>query len=205
MAQGEARLDKLLARAKAVLGQDASPEAAKAIEARLESLAAELALEWLLGESRFESQSQQTEYWLARFYEELFVDEQPEPTRIYQRFGLNLPRAAYLARLLRARRSAHWRQAARRELRTQLERHRAAAVKAREAKQAHVTEFDLSLSPGAADELKVVYDSIAAFRADKERPRPPSLKTRFTSARWLALPADTLLLIVDKLAAEDKA
>lgn len=205
MAQDEKRREQLLARAKAALGQDASPEARKAIEVGLEKLAAELALEWLLGESRFESQSQQTEYWLSRFYEDLFIDEQPEPTRIYQRFGLNLPKAAYLARLLRARRSAHWRQAARRELRAQIERHKPAAIKAREAKQAHVTEFDLSLSPGAADELKVVYDSIAAFSTEKERPRPPSLKTRFTSARWLAVPADTLLLILDKLAAEDPA
>ena len=35
---------------------------------RLQAVAAELALEWITGERRFESQSQQTEYWLARLY-----------------------------------------------------------------------------------------------------------------------------------------
>jgi hypothetical protein len=32
----------------------------------------------------------------------VFVDEQPDATRIYVRFGVNLPRAGYLARLRRA-------------------------------------------------------------------------------------------------------
>jgi hypothetical protein len=129
-----------------------SQAAQKLAKAKLESLASTLLLEWIVGDRRFESQSQQAEYWLSRIYEEIFVDDQPDATRIYERFGVNLPRAAYLARLLRARRAPQWRQAARVELKTQLERHKAAALDAKKEGQAHVTEFDVSLSPGAADE-----------------------------------------------------
>lgn len=86
---------------------------------------------WVVGEKRFESQSQQREYWLSRFYEEVFIDEQPDATRIYERFGMSLPRAGYLSRLLRARRIAQWRHAARLELKRQLERKRQAAVVAK--------------------------------------------------------------------------
>src|SRR5262249_44818988 len=100
----------LLDRAHAALKLDASPAAHKLAKAKLEELASTLLLEWLVGDKRFESQSQQAEYWLSRFYEEIFVDEQPDATRIYERFGVSLPRAAYLARLLRARRASQWRQ-----------------------------------------------------------------------------------------------
>jgi hypothetical protein len=120
----------LLERAQALLSTDASPVAKKNIKSNLESLAATLLLEWLVGDKRFESQSQQTEYWLSRFYDSVFVDEQPDATRIYERFGVNLPRAGYLARLLRARRAAQWRQAARAELKTQLERYKDRAEEA---------------------------------------------------------------------------
>ena len=72
----------LLERAQALLSTDASPVAKKNIKSNLELLAATLLLEWLVGDKRFESQSQQTEYWLSRFYDSVFVDEQPDATRI---------------------------------------------------------------------------------------------------------------------------
>jgi len=115
------RLNALLERGWQSLGVEASREAKERLQARLLTLAAELVLEWIVGERRFESQSQQTEYWLARVFEEILPDEQPEATRIYTRFGFPLPRSQYLARLLLARRAARWREAARREV---LVRHR---------------------------------------------------------------------------------
>lgn len=196
---------RLLDRARTVLAIDASPTAQAILEKHLGLLASELLLEWLVGDKRFESQSQQTEYWLARFYEEIFVDEQPDATRIYERFGVNLPRASYLARLLRARRAALWRQSAQVELKTQLERHKARADEAKKEGQAHVTEFDISLSPGSADELRVIYDRIATFVAERERPKPPKAKPSFGNSRWLAVPAETLLLVLETLRPADAA
>ncbi|TFW57817.1 hypothetical protein CT676_27835 [Bradyrhizobium sp. MOS001] len=193
----------LLERAQALLSTDASPAAKKNIKSNLESLAATLLLEWLVGDKRFESQSQQTEYWLSRFYDGVFVDEQPDATRIYERFGVNLPRAGYLARLLRARRAAQWRQAARAELKTQLERYKDRAAEAKKEGQGHVTEFDVSLSPGAADEMRVVYDRLAAFVAERERPKPPKAKPSFGNSRWLGVPAETLLSILEALKTGD--
>lgn len=196
-------LTALVKRAQDALKLDASPGAQKLAIAKLEGLASTLLLEWLVGDRRFESQSQQTEYWLSRFYEEIFVDEQPDATRIYERFGVSLPRAAYLARLLRARRTAQWRQAARVELKTQLGRHKTAAEEAKQEGQGHITEFDVSLSPGAADELRVLYDRLAAFVPERERPKPPKGKPSFGNSRWLGVPSETLLQILDTLATGD--
>ena len=200
---GDDGANTLLDRAQAALKLDASPAAQKLAKAKLESLASTLLLEWLVGDRRFESQSEQVEYWLSRIYEEIFVDEQPDATRIYERFGVSLPRATYLARLLRARRAPQWRQAARVELKTQLERHKAAALNAKKEGQAHVTEFDVSVSPGAADELRVLYDRIAAFIPERERPKPPKAKPSFGNSRWLGVPAETLLQILETLAKGD--
>ena len=189
----------LVARALTALSIDASAVAVTRAHERLETLAGTLLLEWLVGDKRFESQTQQTEYWLSRFYDEIHDDEQPDATRIYERFGLNLPRAGYIARLLRARGVAQWRQTARKELKVQLERYLVKAEAAKKDGQAHIQEFDLSLSPGAADEMRVMYDRISAFVPERERPKPPKPKPSFGASRWLSVPAETLLLLLASL------
>ncbi|MFL5074635.1 MAG: hypothetical protein ACJ8DS_05235 [Microvirga sp.] len=70
MAEVEERLKSLSSRAQAKLGVQASKAAQDALKQRLASVATELALEWIVGERRFESQGEQAEYWLARLYEE---------------------------------------------------------------------------------------------------------------------------------------
>ena len=152
------RVDELFQRAHAALSTDATRESATKLEQRLQPLAAELFLEWLVGEKRFENQSQQTEYWLSRFYDEIFIDEQPDATRIYTRFGLPLARAGYVARLLRARATTTWRKAARVELKKRLNDNKASALQEKKDGQAHIIEYDIGLSTGAADELRVMYD-----------------------------------------------
>lgn len=62
--QPTGRLPDLMLQAIAALSADASPESLKRLKERLQPFAAELMLEWLTGEKRFESQSQQVEYWL---------------------------------------------------------------------------------------------------------------------------------------------
>jgi len=193
------RLDDLLAQAIPSLEQDSSPRAKAALKAKLKDLAAEMLLEWVVGEKRFDSQSQQTEYWLSRFYEEIYEDEQPDPTRIYERFNLSLARSSYVTRLLRARRMPQWRKAAQTELKTQLARLKKKAEQSKKEGTAHIQDFDVSLSSGAADELRVIYDRISESIEENERPRPPKIKPVFGSAKWFSLPADTLLLILDAL------
>jgi hypothetical protein len=61
----------------------------------------------------------------------------------------------------------------------------------------------VSLSPGGADELRVLYDRIAAFKPERERPKPPRAKPSFGNSRWLGVPAETLLQLLDDLAAGD--
>jgi len=199
-----ARLAELIEQANATLAQDGSAPTKKNINDKLPDLATELMLEWLVAEKRFDSQSQQVEYWLSRFYEELFSDEQPDTSKIYQRFSLSLPRAAYLCRLLRARRMAQWRKAARQELQTQFERNRKKAEEAKKAGQDHIQEFDISLSSGAADELRVIYDRMSESIAEHERPRPPRAKPGFGNAKWFSVPADTLLLVLGTLKGDAK-
>ncbi|WP_105384201.1 hypothetical protein [Neorhizobium alkalisoli] len=189
------RLRQLSEKALETLLVDASPEAGERLKAGLEHLAAELFLEWLTGERRFESQTQQSEYWLSRFYEEMFPDEQPDGTVIYERFGLPLPRANYIARLLRTRRAAQWRTAARKELVAALAANRAGAEAAKED-GAGIEEIDISLSAGAADELRVQLDRYSATVAPDERPRPPKAKPSLGTTRWFAVPAETLLALL---------
>jgi hypothetical protein len=98
-------LEAMMDQAKRALVIDSSERGRSNISERPESVAIKLVLEWLTGRRRFESQSHQTDYCLLRFYEKNFFDRQPEATRIYERFRVNLPRARYLARLLRARRA----------------------------------------------------------------------------------------------------
>jgi hypothetical protein len=201
--QPTGRLPDLMQQALAALSADASPESVERLKERLQPFAAELMLEWLTGEKRFESQSQQVEYWLSRFYDEIFTDEQPEATHIYTRFGLSLPRAGYVARMLRARSTATWRRAARDELRKRLGEKRASAEAMQAAKQSSIQEYDIGLSPGAADELRVLYDRVVAEASGASQPKPPKIKPSFGGQRWLSVPADTLLLMLDELDKED--
>ncbi|WP_192178416.1 hypothetical protein [Mesorhizobium amorphae] len=146
--EADERLSQLLKRAIDNLSLEASEPTRQMLVKRLEKLATELALEWIVGERRFENVSQQTEYWLARLYEDIFIDEQPDATRIYSRLGFALPRSQYLARLLIARRSAHWRQAARKEVADALSQIEKKAREAIEKKQGATQRFELSLSKG---------------------------------------------------------
>ena len=204
MGKQSGRLDELVERATSALGVDTTKSSAGKLNDRLEPLAAELLLEWLVGEKRFESQSQQTEYWLSRFYEEIFTDEQPDAARIYSRFGLPLSKAGYVARLLRARNSAGWRGAARVELKKRLNDKKASASKEKKEGQGHITEYEIPLSPGAADELRVTYDRMVAAMGEAEQPRPPKNRPNFGGTRWIAVPAETLLLLLEQIDQEDK-
>src|ERR1700741_1489482 len=116
MAPKNTRLSDLVAQASAALSLDCSEPSKDRIGSKLQDLAAELMLEWLVADKRFDSQSQQTEYWLSRFYEDIYSDEQPDAARIYERFNISLPRSTYLTRLLRARRMGQWRKAAQQEV-----------------------------------------------------------------------------------------
>ena len=90
------------------------------------------------------SPSQQAEYWLARLYEDIFIDEQPEATRIYMRFQMPLPRAQYIARLMLARRTAQWRKAAREEVLRTLQR---VEEKSKEADDKGLARLAVRLKP----------------------------------------------------------
>jgi hypothetical protein len=194
--------EQLLVRARTVLSAQATSDSNANLKSRLEQLASALVLEWIVGERRFESQGQQTEYWLFRFYQDIFKDEQPDATRIYERFGLGFARAAYLARLLRARRTAHWRAAARAELQQELNRYRERASADEERGRTHIQEYEVNQSPGAADELRLIYNQICETSGGRERPKAPKPRSAFGNSRLLAIPAETLLLILGRLQAE---
>lgn len=204
MTDASERLDALVARATATLSIEASDEARIRLEARLRTVAAELALEWITGERRFENQSQQTEHWLGRLYEEIYTDEQPDAGRIYARLTLPLPRAQYLARLLFARRTVHWRDAAQREVLGELTRVESKANEAEKMKSASTQRFDLSLSRGGYDQLIVLYDRLAKSMVGKERPAPPRKMPSSATLTFFSLTAETILALI-KLMREGKA
>jgi hypothetical protein len=189
--------------ARAALSIDASEEARRRIVQQFDRLCIELISEWLTGERRFESVGQQTEYWIARLYEELYVDEQPEAARLYARFSLPLPRAQYLVRLLLARRVAQWRVAARREAELTLGRFEGPARDAIKDKAGQVQRFETSLSNGGYNELIVAYEFIVRPMADRERPTPPLKLPSSPAVIWFSITAETLVALLEHFRKEE--
>lgn len=181
------------------LALQASDRAKERIDSHFEKLCVELVSDWLLGDRRFESVSQQAEHWLSRLYEEIYVDEQPEATRLYERFRLPLPRARYIARLLMAQRAAQWRTAARNELKSTLDAFRDSAKEAIAAREGPTQRYEASLSRGAYDELMVTYDEVCRELASAKRPAPPRKLPSSPVVTWFSITADTLLAILDAL------
>jgi hypothetical protein len=181
-------VSNLLARAQGNLSVDASDEVRKRINEKLRDVASELALEWISGERRFENQSQQIESWLARLYEELFVDEQPTPAKIYARFGLPLSRSQYFSRLLFARRSGHWRDRARHDLKEQLRRFADKAERAINEKRGKTQSYEMSLSRGAFEEL------------GEDLPAPPKRIPGVGTFVRCSITAEAVLALIKELA-----
>ena len=202
MADVDADLQGLLGQARASLAADASKESTALIDARLEAVAASLALEWITGLRRFESQGQQMEYWLSRIYEALYPDEQPDATRLYVRFGLPLPRAQYVTRLLLARRSAHWRDAARQEVFHALEAFEKNAAAATKAGAGQTTRYEINLSRGAYDELIVIYDRMIGHLAGPDRPSPPKRAPSSPTLVWFSISAQGVLALLGQIQKE---
>lgn len=186
-------------RVKQALSRQASGAAIERIDREYEQLCVELVSEWLLGERRFESVSQQTEHWLARLYDVIYVDEQPEATRLYERFQIPLPRAQYVARLLMARRAAQWRNAARVELRATLRRLEKSARDAIADSQGSVQRYETSLSRGAYDELIVIYENLSRSISDTERPAPPRKLPSSPTLVWFSITAETAVAVLTAL------
>lgn len=202
-----ARVDRaaqLLGAAKKQLAFDASVNARERIEKRLETICTELVGEWLTGERRFESPSQQAEHWIARIYEEIFEDEQPDATRLYMRFQLPLPRAHYVTRLMLARRTAQWRSAAREEILRVLASVEKKAKEAADAGEDQTQRFDLSVSRGGYDELMVVFDSLARGLKEANRPTPPAKKPSTPTLIWFSITAEAVIALLGRLRLEAK-
>jgi hypothetical protein len=193
----ETALTALLARALETLGREASPETRARLEAKLRDLAAQLALEWLLGDGRPESQTQLAEAWLSRLYDEIYLDEFPDALGLYSRFSFSLPRAQYVARLLSARGQARWRAAAVKELVTVLTAREAEARTAMSKARGETQRFELSISKAGFNELLVRYEAVVAGRNPK--PSPPRRLSSTPRLAWFNIAAVTLVLVVDSL------
>jgi hypothetical protein len=196
--QSRPERERLRAHAITALKAQASPPSQARIDELFDALCIELIAEWIAGETRFESQTQQTEYWLTRCYEELFSDEQPDPTRLYTRFALSLPRAQYLARLLRVRMAPAWQSTVREELRHCLEDVEADAREADHLLQAKTQRFDCSLSRGAYDALLVLYEA-ATGDATGQRAAPPRVLPSSPNIVWFSVTAETILAVLTTL------
>lgn len=178
------RLATLIARARTNLSRDAKIADAAAFEAKLQAAALELALEWIVGDQRPGSPGEQTEIWLGRLYETLYPEEQPDAAKIYTRFGLTLPKAQYVARLLLARRQTHWRTQARAEVWAALETIATPATKAVKGSGGATSSYVFSLSRGGFEELSVLYSQVVALDASQSRPPPPKRQPSAPTLIW---------------------
>jgi hypothetical protein len=185
-------------RAKAIraLKARASPASQERIDQSFDELCIELISEWIVGEPRHESATQQAEYWIGRVYDDLITDEQPDPTRMYTRFSLSLPRAQYIARLLRAQQAGPWRASATAELRQCLENLEASAKPFGGSLRAKTERFERGISRGAFDELIVLYETAAVLVVDGARPSPPRRIPSSPGIAWFSITAETVLFLL---------
>ncbi len=191
------------------LSRGADDETSARVKADLPKIAAILALEWITGDRRSETISQQTQSWLTFLYERLYTDEEPSAADIFARFDLPLSRAQYLARMLPAQFSQE-----RAEQGEKLDRQRAqsASDEARgelgRAFEPHVQDitdanarqkpFDIAVSRAAYDELLAIID-LQETGAGAELLRPPQ-RTASTPARiYFTIRGYTLLRVLDAL------
>jgi hypothetical protein len=186
-------------RINAALGalQISQANAADATKALCE-LSTRLFLDWLLNEKRFETMSQATEHWVATVEERLFPDEAPNPTKLYNRYALSLPKARYLARLLLARRSAHWRAGARRELLARLREFEADARRAERERPSQ--EFDCVLTRPAYEEFQVLYEEARVAPVNPNRPiRPPKVVSSFVQEVTVRVRCQVVVALIELL------
>jgi hypothetical protein len=146
--------DELVTRFLAALGIPSAEQAAAA--GQLGHLALRLYLEWALNERRFDRAGQWTEHLIAETEAAFNPEKEPDPTQLYLRYALPLPRAQFVARMLLARQTSQWRAKARQELRQKLEPH-FAECSALVANGSRTEERDVILSRGAAEEFTVAY------------------------------------------------
>ena len=139
------------------------------------------------------------EYWLSRIYEALYPDEQPDASRLYTRFGLPLPRAQYVTRLLLARRSAYWRKAAHEELVGALKGFEKDARAAIKAGAGSTTPYKISLTRGGYDELVVVFDRMVGHIVGQNRPSPPRREPSLPTLVWFTLSAQGVVALLDEI------
>jgi hypothetical protein len=189
--------DDRLKQALATLGvsQDNAAAGGKAIC----ELSAKLVLEWLLNEKCFETMSQATEHWVASFEEGLFPDEAPDPTKLYDRCTLPLPKARYLARLLLARRSGRWRVGARKELLARLREKEADARLAEEQKRIS-QEFDCVFSRPAYEEFQALYEKARATPNPKRPLSPPRVISSFIQEVTVRVRCQVVLVLIELIA-----
>ncbi|MFK0206322.1 hypothetical protein [Agrobacterium sp. NPDC090283] len=161
-------------------------------------IAADLFFEWLLNERRFETMSQATEHYVAKVEEKLYPDDPPNPTKLYERYSLPLARARYLARILLARRSARWREGARRELLAKLNEKRVDA-EAAEAAGRLSQEFDCVLSRPAYDEFQVLYEWARANPVANRPLAPPRVISTFVQEVTVRIRCQVILVVIDIL------
>lgn len=159
-------------------------------------IATDLFLEWLLNERRFETMSQATEHYVAKVEEKLYPDDPPNPTKLYERYSLPLSRARYLARVLLARRSARWRNGARRELLARLDEKSVDALAAEAAGRVS-QEFDCVLSRPAYDEFQVLYEWARANPAENRPLTPPRVISTFVQEVTVRIRCQVILVVID--------
>jgi len=166
------------------------------VKKALAALSTDLYFEWLLNEQRFDSISQVTEHWVAKTEEILFPNDPPNPTKLYDRYSLPLPRARYLARMLMARSAARWRKGARLEL---LAKFKAIESDARAAEKTdHLDQnFDCILTKPVYDEFQVLYE-IARTGPPQPRPlTPPKVISSFLQEVTIRVNGQVILGIIE--------
>jgi hypothetical protein len=107
-------------------------------------------------------------------------------------------KARYLARLLLARRSAHWRAGARRELLVRLREFESDARRAEHERPSQ--EFDCILTRPAYEEFQVLYEEVRGAPVNPDRPiRPPKVVSSFIQEVTVRVRCQVLVALFERL------
>jgi len=176
----------------AIFGAD--DNAAKDSCTKFAQLAFETFAEWITGQTRFRSLTEQHIAWVEALYEALLpAGEVPTVERLYNGFNMTHGQAAYISRVLGEKNLPRWRQQATKEVKDALKKKKEVAQKW-VADDNAVKECEVRLSKLAGRELLRLAEQVCR---DDDKLQLPKLRSKGTDLAAVAVPAGTLLKLLE--------
>ena len=163
---------------------------------KFSNFAFEVTCDWILGEKRFRSLTEQQIAWIEKLYIDIIPPtEKPSYDRLYNEFHLSAGQAQYIARVLTDKKLTQWRKVALTELNIELESKKEDAELLIQNNEGN-EPITITIDKLAATELKRITDAL--WKNNKEL-LLPSHRPGYGEIKNIDIPAQTLIIILNHL------